>query len=137
MNEAWDQWGDRAKRTDIDPPTELTIQRLPAGLPLDHDVKPDTRIGFIDTETTGPDPLHDEITELALIVVNVERRSGAIATIESIESWLNEPRIPISETVSEITGIRGGHGRGTPARHRYNQRTDGTLRMAHRTQRGI
>ena len=113
VSETWDQWANRAKRTDIDPPAELTMQRLPPGLPVDHDANPDTRIGFIDTETTGTDPLHDEITELALVVVNGRTQQRRNSDDRKHRKLVERTKDPDQRNRQRNHRDQGRHGRRT------------------------
>lgn len=62
------------------------------------------RIGIVDTETTGTDVLHDEIIDIAVVVIEVDE-AGEIVGIASAGQALRDPRMPIPPHISRLTGI--------------------------------
>ncbi len=58
---------------------------------------------IIDFETTGLDTKFDEIIEMGIFLF-FEHSSGAITSVAAA-NWLNEPAKPISEEITQITGI--------------------------------
>ncbi|NIJ15061.1 3'-5' exonuclease [Sphingobium vermicomposti] len=69
------------------------------------------RVAVIDTETTGTDPLHDEIIDLAYVVLLVDGR-GEIVGIEREAQALRDPGMPIPERISRLTGLTDAHVAG-------------------------
>ena len=59
---------------------------------------------FIDVETTGLDPERDEIIELAMVPFYYSDQDE-IVSIGDAFSALRQPKVPISEEVTKITGI--------------------------------
>jgi len=70
----------------------------------DHD--PDTlKHGvYLDVETTGKDPLRDEIIELAMVPFSYDA-DGRLCAVGTPFVQLREPSMPISEEITQITGI--------------------------------
>lgn len=58
----------------------------------------------LDTETTGLDPLKDEIIELAMVPFTYAP-DGRIFEVREAFTGLREPSIPITAEITEITGI--------------------------------
>ena len=77
---------------------------------LDHATKlsaspENIRISFIDLETTGTDVSRDEVIEIAIKVISINKNDGSsLAAINSYES-LSQPELPIAEQISKINGI--------------------------------
>ena len=77
---------------------------------LDHATKlsaspENIRISFIDLETTGTDVGQDEVIEVAIKVISINKNDGSsLAAINSYES-LSQPELPITEQISKINGI--------------------------------
>lgn len=61
---------------------------------------------ILDTETTGLDTANDRIMELAMLRVAVDMRTGLPVGDVQVYDGLEDPGIPITETVTAITGIR-------------------------------
>ena len=73
----------------------------------------DARNGlFVDSETTGKDPLTCKLTQLACVPFTYNARTGVIYDVEAGESWLNDPGIPIPPQITELTGITDDMVRG-------------------------
>lgn len=63
------------------------------------------RISFLDLETTGMDSSKDEVIEIAVKVISINKVDGtSLATIGSYES-LSQPELPISEHITKVNGI--------------------------------
>lgn len=58
----------------------------------------------LDVETTGTDPVNDRIIQLALQKFGVDS-SGRIVSTGRPECWLEDPGMPISQRVREITRL--------------------------------
>jgi DNA polymerase III subunit epsilon len=77
---------------------------------LDHATKlsaspENIRISFIDLETTGTDVSRDEVIEIAIKVISINKNDGSsLAAINSYQS-LSQPELPITEQISKINGI--------------------------------
>ena len=69
------------------------------------------RVAIIDTETTGTDPLTDEIIDIAVVVVEVDA-DGAIVGVESAGQALRDPGVPIPAAITRLTGITDNDVRG-------------------------
>ena len=63
------------------------------------------RVVVLDTETTGLDHSKDRIMELALLRVDVDLVTGLPVGTMQVYDQLEDPGIPISREVQEITGI--------------------------------
>lgn len=59
---------------------------------------------YLDTETTGTDAVRDEIIELAMVPFKYDAE-GRICAVGEAFVALREPKIPISEEITRITGI--------------------------------
>lgn len=62
------------------------------------------RIAVVDTETTGTDVLHDEIIDIAVVVIEVDE-VGEIVGIVSAGQALRDPHMPIPAAITRLTGI--------------------------------
>ena len=70
------------------------------------------RICFVDTETTGLNQKNDQIIEIALKCVEINKHSGDdIKVIDGYES-LQDPGIPIPEEATKINGIKDEEVKG-------------------------
>jgi DNA polymerase-3 subunit epsilon len=65
---------------------------------------PIRRICVVDTETTGTDPLIDEIIDLAIVMLEVDA-TGEIVRIASQSEALRDPGMPIPPHITRLTGI--------------------------------
>lgn len=63
------------------------------------------RVVVLDTETTGLDQTKDKIMELALLRVDIDRATGLPVGAVQVYDGLEDPGIPISPEIQEITGI--------------------------------
>ncbi len=59
---------------------------------------------YVDTETTGTDAARDEIIELAMVPFKYDAE-GRICAVGEPFVALREPKVPISEEITRITGI--------------------------------
>jgi len=63
------------------------------------------RISFLDLETAGTNVKTDEVIEIAIKVISINKADGSsLAAIDSYES-LSQPEAPISERITKINGI--------------------------------
>lgn len=67
-------------------------------------VTPIRRVVVTDVETTGTDPLNDEIIDVAVVVIDVDSR-GEIVGIVSAGQALRDPGMPIPPIITQITGL--------------------------------
>lgn len=65
---------------------------------------PHMKIAVLDTETTGLDPLYDEILELAVALIVIDK-SGQIIDVEGMCTGRQQPSRPIEPHITAITGI--------------------------------
>lgn len=63
------------------------------------------RILVLDTETTGLDQSRDKIIELAMLRVDVDMATGLPVGAVTVYDGLEDPGMPISPEIEEITGI--------------------------------
>lgn len=69
------------------------------------------RIAIVDTETTGTDPLTDEIIDIAVVTVEVDA-AGRIIDIVSKGQALRDPGMPIPAAITKLTGLTDDDVRG-------------------------
>lgn len=62
------------------------------------------RVAIVDTETTGTDVLHDEIIDIAVVVIEVDE-AGEIVGIASAGQALRDPGMLIPAAITRLTGI--------------------------------
>ncbi len=65
---------------------------------------PFRKIAIVDTETTGTDVIHDEIIDIAVVVIEVDE-AGEIVGIASAGQALRDPGMPIPAAITRLTGI--------------------------------
>ena len=78
------------------PPPEL-IPTCPAEGPTRSAV-------ILDVETTGLDPDHHQIIELAVLPIRFDA-AGRLTVVGTLRSWLEEPDTPLSPTIQRMTGL--------------------------------
>lgn len=69
------------------------------------------RVAIVDTETTGTDVIHDEIIDIAVVVIEVDE-IGEIVGIASAGQALRDPGMPIPPHITRLTGITDDDVRG-------------------------
>lgn len=62
------------------------------------------KVAVLDLETTGLDPQHDEIIEIAAAIIQIDAQ-GRVKAVESMRTGLQQPRRPIEPSIVNITGI--------------------------------
>jgi DNA polymerase-3 subunit epsilon len=65
---------------------------------------PFMKVAVIDLETDGLDPLYNEILEIAVAMIVIDRQ-GRILEVESVICGLQQPSRPIEPEIERITGI--------------------------------
>ena len=65
------------------------------------------KVAVLDLETTGLDPQHDEIIEIAVAIIQIDAQ-GRVITVESMRTGLQQPSRPIEPNIAKITGIDDG-----------------------------
>lgn len=68
-------------------------------------------VTIVDTETTGTDPLHDEVIDIAVVTLEVDA-AGEIVGILSSGQALRDPHMPIPPYITKLTGITDADVRG-------------------------
>lgn len=72
---------------------------------------PFRKIAVLDTETTGTDPLVDEVIDIAVVILEVDA-AGEIVGIASAGQALRDPGVPIPPHITRLTGITDADVRG-------------------------
>lgn len=70
------------------------------------------RVLLLDTETTGLDASRDKIIELALLRVEVDSATGLPSGTVQVYDGLEDPGMPISREIEQLTGITNAMVRG-------------------------
>lgn len=81
--------------------SRAVVQTLPSSPPV-------PRLSFaacIDIETTGFSPRTDAITEVAIALFRYNQDTGEILGIVDLQSFIEEPRVPIPPSVARLTSI--------------------------------
>lgn len=73
--------------------------------PLKPMVGDEITIAFLDFETTGLSHNHDKVIELGLVILKYSPSLKDITCIDKVISKYNDPEMPISAEITEITGI--------------------------------
>ena len=72
---------------------------------------PVRRVAIVDTETTGTDPLTDEVIDIAVVTIEVDAR-GEIVDIVSKGEALRDPGVPLPAAITRLTGLTDDDVRG-------------------------
>jgi DNA polymerase-3 subunit epsilon len=70
------------------------------------------RIAVVDTETTGLYPSRDRLVEIAVMLLEVERESGALVRVVDTYEGLQDPGMPIPRQAIAVHGITDAMVRG-------------------------
>lgn len=68
-------------------------------------------VTIVDTETTGTDPLQDEIIDIAVVTLEVDAEGEIVGIVSSGEA-LRDPHMPIPPYITKLTGITDADVRG-------------------------
>lgn len=85
-----------------------TLEDFPLATRGDGPVR---RVAVVDTETTGTDPLTDEVIDIAVVILEVDT-AGEIVRIVSAGQALRDPGMPIPAHITRLTGIADDDVRG-------------------------
>ena len=80
------------------------LKRVPEEIIEKKSSQKSFKAAFIDLETTGLDPKKNEIIEVGTLIASFTNEDGFI-NINYSNNQLQEPKIPISEEITKITGI--------------------------------
>ncbi len=84
------------------------LKDFPLAPPTDGPVR---FVTIVDTETTGTDPMQDEIIDIAVVTLEVDA-AGEIVGILSSGQALRDPHMPIPPYITKLTGITDADVRG-------------------------
>jgi DNA polymerase-3 subunit epsilon len=85
-------------------PNHKILSRVPENIPQKSPTGKIFKLAIIDLETTGLNPKIDEIIEIGILITSFTNEDGFIKIDDKI-NYLNEPKNPISDEVTKITGI--------------------------------
>lgn len=87
-------------------PDYRVLRRLVPLTKFDHKAQgAKARVLILDTETTGLDWRKDKITELALLLVEVDVEAGLPIKVLEVYDEMEDPGMPIPEVAKRVTGI--------------------------------
>jgi DNA polymerase-3 subunit epsilon len=72
------------------------------------DGRPQAKGVVVDTETTGFNLDNDKIIEVGLVVFDYDPETGQVYRVLDTYGCLEDPKVPISPEITEITGITDG-----------------------------
>jgi DNA polymerase-3 subunit epsilon len=96
---------------------EIAIRILLPAARLEHfivskqPVEPLLNVAVIDVETTGTDPLVDQVIDLGYVILQVDAE-GDIVDILAVRAALADPGTPLPERISRLTGLTDNDLRG-------------------------
>ena len=70
------------------------------------------RLWWVDVETTGLDPLRDEIIEIAMFLTECDPQRKWLSPVSQLYTGLQEPSCPISPEASRVNGLTLEHLQG-------------------------
>jgi len=85
-------------------PNHKILHRVPENIPQKTPSGQIFKLAIIDLETTGLNPKSDEIIEIGILITSFTNEDGFIKIDDKI-NYLNEPKNPISDEITKITGI--------------------------------
>ena len=93
---------------------------------------PIQRVAVVDTETTGTDPLTDEVIDIAVVMLEVDT-AGEIVGIASAGQALRDPGMPIPAAITRLTGITDEdvHGKAIDLDRLERLLASADVRLAH------
>lgn len=62
------------------------------------------RLGILDTETTGLDPVGAELIEIAITRMTING-DGSLHDLTEPKSWLQQPSLPLEPKIIQVTGL--------------------------------
>ena len=81
-------------------PDRIWLRSMPPCAPADR-----LTIGVLDTETTSLDPHANELIEIAIGKLVIDRTHGDLVDMVPPRWWLEQPSQPISEEIQVLTGL--------------------------------
>lgn len=93
--------GDQSVAEDTRTLRRLAIEPGPTG---EESAGPDSVAAVVDVETTGTNPSHDRIIELAIRTVRFDD-NGVITEIGRVDRWLEDPGWSLDPEISRLTGL--------------------------------
>ena len=114
MHDFRDMAAGTMRPAEADDPDVRILRRVagPKTFPLVAEPVGETRhIAIVDTETTGTDPLLDEIIDVAVVIVEADAL-GQIVGIDRVGQALRDPGMPIPAVITKLTGITDDDVRG-------------------------
>lgn len=103
----------RARRLETDPQFRV-LRAIPAPhtlMPPDGSTPEGRCIGIVDLETTGLDPVQDQIIELALMLVWIDEADRVIGHCGPL-TWQQDPGAPLVPVIRQLTGLTDRDLRG-------------------------
>ena len=85
-------------------PNHKILSRVPENITQKSPTGKIFKLAIIDLETTGLNPKLDEVIEIGILITSFTNEDGLIKINDKI-NYLNEPKNPISDEITKITGI--------------------------------
>lgn len=122
-------------RYHADDPDIRILHRVPTlgHFPLaERNGNPVRTVAVVDVETTGTDPLVDEIIDVAVVILEVDAR-GEIVGIVSSGQALRDPGVLIPAAITQLTGITNEdvHGKSIDLDALEHRLASADVRLAH------